>query len=78
MQRKESLQLGDRTLVVVDAQVDDGVEELRVAGVLLDDEECGRLLSAAVASGCLRRCEALEEPLGQLEVGIRLERRRAA
>ena len=39
VQREQAAQLRDRPLVVVDAQVDDGVGELRVAGVLLDDEQ---------------------------------------
>ena len=63
--RVQAPKLFDRPLVVVDAQVDEDVGELRVAAVALDDEQAGRLLAAPVASGELRRGEAAEEPLGE-------------
>ena len=75
VQRVEPPQLCDRALVVVHAQVDDRVREPRVAGVLLHDQKRGRLLSSPVASCRLRRGEALDQPLRQLEVRVGLERR---
>ena len=70
----EAAQLRDRPLVVVDAQVDDDVRELRVARVLLDDEQRSRLLPAPVAPGGLCRREALEQALREREVARSLER----
>ena len=51
--------------MIVDAQVDDAVGEVRVAAVALDDEQRRRLLAAAVAAGRLRRVEAVEQTLGE-------------
>ena len=70
------MQLGDRPFVVVDAKIDDDIGEARIAGVLLDDQERRRLLAAPVAAGSLRGRQALEQPLGQREVAVALERRR--
>src|SRR5204863_9716860 len=66
--------LRERPLVVVDTQVEGGVGELRVAGVLLDDEGRRGLLATAVAARGLRGGEALDQPLPALEMGVRLER----
>ena len=70
----EAPQLLDRALVVVDAEVDEGVGQPGVAAVALDDEQRGRLLAAAVAAGCLRRGEAVEQPLGERSPGGGRER----
>ena len=51
--------------MVVDAQFDDDVGQLRVAGVLLDDEQRRRLLAALVAARGLRGVEAVEQALGE-------------
>ncbi len=65
MQPVDAPQLLERTLVIVDAQVDDDVGELRVAAVLLDDEQRRRLLASLVAARGLGRVEAVEQPLGE-------------
>src|SRR5947207_13312268 len=56
-------QLVQRPGMLVHAYVDDLVGEPCVAAVALDDEQCRRLLSAAVAAGCLCSVEAVEEAL---------------
>ncbi len=67
--------------MVVDAKVDDRVGEPPVAGILLDDEERRRLLAAPIATGRLRRGEALEQALRESTVaclerlGERVDRR---
>ena len=49
----------------IDAQVDDLVGKTRVAAVLLDDQQGGRLLAAPVAARGLSGIEAVEQPLGE-------------
>jgi hypothetical protein len=56
-------QFDDRELVIVDAQIDENVRKVRVAGVLLHDQKRGRLLAAPVAAGGLRSGEALDQAL---------------
>ena len=73
MERVQPAQLGNRKLVVVDAQVDDRVGQVSVARVLFDYQQRGRLLTAAVAAGLLRGGQALDEALGQRQVSVRLE-----
>src|SRR5438309_688003 len=73
VERVDPLELFDRPLVIVDAQVCDDVGELRVAAVALDHEERGGLLAATVASGALRRGEALDQPPLERQVRGRLE-----
>ena len=60
MKAEEALQLLDRPLVVVGAEVDERVREPGVASVSLDDEQGRRLLAAAVASRRLRGGKAVE------------------
>src|SRR5581483_10320359 len=62
VERVQTAQLLDRMRVVVDAQVEDEVGELRVAAVALDDHERRRLLAAPVSARGLRGVEAVEEP----------------
>ena len=57
-------ELGDRLLVVVDAQIHEQVTESCVTAVLLDDQQRRGLLASTVSAGRLRRCETLEQPLG--------------
>jgi hypothetical protein len=56
-------QLLDRTLVVVDAKVDEDVRESGVPPIALDHEQRRRLLPTAVAAGCLCSHETFEQPL---------------
>ena len=72
----ESVQLDDGPLVVVHAEVDQRVTELGVPPVLLDHEQRRRLLAAPVPPGDLSCGQAFDEPLGQLEMFVLLERRR--
>ena len=58
-------QLLDRRSVLVDAEVDEGVRERRIAGVPLDDEQCGGLLPATVAPCGLRGGETVDQPVGE-------------
>src|SRR6059058_2737598 len=60
MQAVEPAKLLERPLVVLDPELDDRVRELSVAAVLLDDQQCRRLLAAAVAAGGLGGVEAIE------------------
>src|SRR5262249_15053902 len=69
----EPPELRDRALVVVDAQIDDRVGELRVTGVLLDHEQGRGLLAAPVAAGRLSCGQTLDQPLSELEMAVRLE-----
>src|SRR5439155_18946503 len=74
VQRVDPAELGNWKLVIVDAQIDDRVGQVRVARVLLHDEQGGGLLPAAVPAGGLRGGQAFDEPFGQREVTVRLER----
>lgn len=73
MDREQPAELLERSFVVVDAEVDQDVGEPRVALLRADDEKTGRLLPAAVATGRLRRVEAVEKALGKGPAGCRLE-----
>ena len=64
----------ERTLVVVDADVDHHIGESRVPLVRADDEQRRRLLAAAVAPSSLSRIEAVEQALRQRLPRCRLER----
>ena len=62
----QTLQLGDRRLVVVDLQPQDGIVVEPDAAVLLHDDQCGRLLSALVAAAGLTALERGNQALRQM------------
>src|SRR5437868_2153036 len=61
VQAVDPAQLVQRAGMLVHPYVDDLVGEPRVAAAALDDEQCRRLLSAAVVAGCLDGVAAVEE-----------------
>src|SRR6266545_3075794 len=65
VERIDAAELLDRTLMILDAELDDHVRHARVAAVPLHDEEGGGLLPAAIAAGCLRGGQAVDQPLGE-------------
>ena len=73
MQAVDAAQLLERSLVVVDAEVDEEVGEACVTAVLLDDEQARRLLAAAVAAGGLGGVEAVQQAQRQRLRGGALE-----
>src|SRR3954447_25081568 len=56
-------ELGDRVVVLVDAEIDPDVVAGAVAGASADDQEGSRLAAAPVAAGRVRRREARDEQL---------------
>ncbi len=62
--------------MIVDTQFDDDVGELCVTGVLLDDEQRRRLLTALVSARGLGGIEAVEQAFGERPACGRLERLR--
>src|SRR5437667_4920760 len=69
-------ELVDRTLVVVDTEVDEDVRELAVAAVALDHEERRRLLAPRVPARRLRGREAFDQALRERRSRGGLEGRR--
>ena len=62
--------------MVVHAEIDDDVGQVRVTRVLFHDEEGCGLLASPISARRLRRGETLDQTLGQLEMPIPLECRR--
>ena len=74
MQLVDPRELGDRALVVVDAEVDEDVRERGVPAVALHDEQRRGLLAATVAARRLGRGERLEQPFRERAARRGLER----
>ena len=73
VQLVEPEQLGNRMLVVIDAQIDEDVRQAAVTAVLRDNEERCGLLAPAVAARGLPGGEALDQARRQRAACVRLE-----
>lgn len=64
----DAAEFGDGLGMVVDAEVDVAVVCAAVAPAIADDEECGGLLAAFVATGGLACGEGVDEADGEISV----------